>query len=116
MHKRNLDFGERRNIREKGSLFSGFWELGFPLFNYGESEVSVAFPFSILGPSPIVKRGHFLSLDLKRIFFYSLYVMEEFWGKRTTFLRALHARSPNRNEVRDSAGGKGSCLREWDPR
>ena len=33
-HERSLDFGERRNIRARGSLFSGFGELGFPLFQF----------------------------------------------------------------------------------
>ena len=32
--ERSLDFGERRNIRARGSLFSGFGELGFPLFQF----------------------------------------------------------------------------------
>ena len=68
-HERTLDFGERRNIRARESLFSTFRELGLPLFSFGKSEGSVAFPFSVLGHSRIVKMGRFLLVDVKRIFF-----------------------------------------------
>ena len=87
------------------SRFLGSW--GFPLFNFGESEGSVAFPFSILGTSPTVKMGWIMPRKSRRILFHSLCITEDFWGKRTTFLRecrTLGRQTRTRSEIPGKGG------------
>ena len=108
--------GKDEIFGQEGVYSRGLGSWGFPLTNFGESEGPVAFPFSILGPSPTVKMGRFLSLDLKRILFYSVYVVEKFWGKRTTLLRARCMPGRGTGTRYEISPEEGPCLREWDPR
>ena len=106
--------GKDEIFGQEGVYSRGLGSWGFPFFNFGESEGSVAFPFSILGHSRTVKMVRFLSLDLKRILFYSVYVVEEFWGKRTTFLRARCMPGRRIGTRSETPWREGPCLREWD--